>query len=234
MSRLEQAEKWSTIIGTAVALVGLFFLVSSIRDSELSDMNGNRAWVTLAAVRVVPQEPIKADDLMSIRITPHVIGNTPAFNMSSKTVGHVRGGPAEQPDWSKTLIDAGTIVFPDQQNRFFETDQFKFADEASFSLYRDGKTHLYFWNRIYYCDAFGRLHWIQTCAFHTYGAGAGRVNYCKGIRQESDANNGHDKSTECAVRVPQPSPSVRPILNDPKTTITLPDPDTTIRLPDRQ
>ena len=150
---------------------------------------------------MVPGEPSKPDDIFRFRINPIVTGNTPAFSVTSQTSVNLSSEAPPRPDWDSIPLDPGTVISAAVTSRSFGSPALVFSDADEFATYTNDGGRFYLWNRIYYCDAFRRLHWIESSAFHSYGSEADVQFF--GSHQTTDSNDGDDVDPRCESETPQ-------------------------------
>ena len=167
----------------------------SISESALAFKNDQRARVFLK-FSVVPAEPKTETDLFRWTIVPNNGGKTPALKMRSVSLPHAGDRPEAPPVWSSIKPIEGTPLSQGQTGRSFGTAEFKFNNKSGFDLYVGKKVNVYIWNRVYYCDAFERLHWVQSCVYHAYGTPLDTVGYCD-TGNTTDKNDGDTQDPDC-------------------------------------
>jgi hypothetical protein len=167
----------------------------SIEQEALAFKNDQRARVSIT-LNLVPAEPKTANELFHWQIRPTNDGKTEALKTRSVSYAYVAAKPEPAPAWASIAAIEGTPLSTRQTGREFGTQSFKFNDPNGLDLYLKDRVRLYLWNRVYYCDTSQRLHWVQTCAFHTYGTPLTQVGYCTS-GNTTDTNNGDAISPEC-------------------------------------
>lgn len=156
--KIQAVSAFASVIG--LLLVAITIVIAN-RTMEIE----NRAWVDLVRL-ALDREPIDATPatIGMIQVTK---GNSPARNLTLRTVWNVGPQPSDQP--LEPLIAQNLSGGPDNAVSFpdsnYKREILLKMDAEEVELYKAGAK---IWVRsiVSYEDVFGRKHWMKACSFH--------------------------------------------------------------------
>ena len=139
-----------------------------------------RAW--LSFTWRMDKEPTAQDETFTVKLPLQNTGKTPAFRVRFRALPFFSANTSEQlkeDDWRRAPWNDVDVVFPGEQERSLGIDSNletrKLPPSISLAPYRARNLKLWVLVELRYCDAFGRLHWINACGNREFNSGSFRM-----------------------------------------------------------